>query len=91
MSIRQHDEQISEGCGVRDYKSTITTIKEEFKGEISKYYIDEYRFRNLFYRSRKKNHFPFPIIKFFLKMIPLLFLDLKLLEKESLQFFGRDN
>ena len=89
VSIRQHNEQISEGCGVRDYKSTITTIKKEFKGEVSNYYIDEYRFRNLFYRSRKKDHLPFPVIKFFLKMAPLLFFRSKAFRKRVFAVFWK--
>ena len=92
VSIRQHDEQISQGCGVRDYKSTITTIKKEFKGVLNNHYIDEYRFRNLFYRLRMKNHFPLPAIKFFLQMIPLLFFRSKSFRKRVFfKLFRRNN
>lgn len=93
VSVRLHDEQISsKDTSVRDYRSFITTIKKEFKGELNNHYIDEYRFRNLFYRLRKKNHFPLPAIKFILQMIPLLFFRSKAFRKRVFfKLFGRNN
>ena len=84
IKVRQHKGQVSEVCDVRDYKSFISTMIKELGGDIDQFSIDEYRFRNLLYRLRKRKHFPFPAIKFFLRMIPLLFFRSKAFRKRVL-------
>ena len=89
IKVRLHKDQVSEVCDVRDYKSFISTMLKESKGDIDQFSIDEYRFRNLLYSLRKRGRFPFPAIKFFLGMIPKLFFRSRSFRKRILASFLR--
>jgi len=72
VQTRVHEERLSTKCGVRDYKGFIATILQGNYGKINQFFIDEYRFRHLFYQLRIRKRFPAPALKFIFRMISLL-------------------
>ena len=69
IQINVEEDNISSTISVRDYKGFIATAVRETDKEINQFYIDEYRFRNLFWKLRQRQRWriPFPALKFLLR------------------------
>jgi len=66
VKVRYHDQRVSTGCGVLDYKAFLSVIKTKYGFAIEKKHIEEYRFSNLLFALKTRGKFPRPALKYFL-------------------------
>lgn len=74
VRVRIHQNRVSTGCGVLDYKPWIKLSQKYLGSDIKKRHIDEYRFLRLFFslKNKKGRKMPTPVLKYFISALPKL-------------------